>query len=258
MALDDLIQEEIPADDPLNTDRFKSLVLRLIAEKPDLDRPIRILGVGEGRTPLLDPDEMRALDVEYWLADVSQTELDQLDSSIFGDVKLLCFDISTPDLRRVGSVPLHHFDLVLSRSLLEHVSDTDQALANCAELLAPGGVMVHFFPTLWNPVFIANKLLPERVSSGVLKKVVNFQHEKFPALYHRTTSGALQERRLRSLGLVDVAVVPFWGHNYLHFLPPVHRLERRFAQLARRRDWRWYTTYCFIGGRRPAAPAPQG
>jgi SAM-dependent methyltransferase len=155
-------------------------------------------------------------------------------------------------------VPLHSFDLVFSRSLLEHVSDTDQAIANCAELLAPGGVMLHFFPTLWNPVFVANKLLPEKVSSKMLKEVVNFHHEKFPAHYHHTTSGKLQDRRLRALGLVDLAVVPFWGHNYLHFVPPVQRLERRFADLARRRDWRWYSTYCFLAARRPPEGPSQG
>ncbi len=245
-SLGTVIDESVDPAAPLGIDNFKELVTKLIAHAARSDSVVRVMEAGGGRTPLFEPSELEGAEVEYWVNDISQRELDELPSAY----RTLCLDIS--DEAGTRGAGLGTFDVIFSRSLLEHVGDTDAAIRNVRSMLAPSGVMLHCFPTLWNPVFVANRLMPERLSAKVLRDVVHFHNEKFPARYHRTTSGEYQSERLRRLGLEDVTVRPYWGHNYFHFLPALQRNERRFAELARRRDWRWYSSYCFIAARAPA------
>ncbi len=237
--LDRLVRTCVPADTPVSPDGMKAIIRELVRER---EGTTRVLEVGGGRTPLLDPDECASLDLEYWVNDISQDELDL----VAGTYKTARFDIAGP----TEALPNDQFDLVFSRSVLEHVADTDRALANSYRLLRPGGVVIHTFPTLYNPVYLFNKLVPERASAMLLRRVVKYTYEKFPARYHKTTSSRRQTERLRRLGFSDAAIVPFWGHGYLHFAPRLASIEGRFARAAEERDWRWYSTFAYLVGRR--------
>lgn len=239
MALDQLVRRHVPADNPVDAEAMTGIITDLVGSRAGL----RVLEIGGGRTPLLDPEQCAALDVDYWVNDISPDELRLVEHQY----RTACFDIAGSTEQLPDDV---EFDVIFSRSVLEHVRDSDRALSNSFRLLKPGGVMIHTFPTLYNPAFVLNKLLPERLSRYLLKRVVDFDYEKFPARYNKTTSSDRQVERLRRLGCTDAAVVPFWGHEYLHFLPPVASLEARFAATARRRDWRWYTTFAYLIGRR--------
>ncbi len=199
-----------------------------------------LLEVGGGRTPHFDLEDAAELGVDLWVSDISQKELDQLPD----DYRTLTFDIASP------VVDEEYVDLVFSRSLLEHVNGTDTALHNCYRMLRPDGIMFHMIPTMFCAPFVANKILPERVSNSLVKSLSQFDHEKFPALYDRTTSGAAQVRRMQLIGFRDIAVVPFWSHGYFHRLPVIREVEGALSNLARRRGWRFYTSYAWLVGRK--------
>lgn len=237
--LDQLVRVSVPRDRPVGAEGMKSILHELANTAPGT---LRVLEVGGGRTPLLDPDECAELDLEYWVNDISQEELDHVE----GTYKTVRFDIAGPE----ADLPDEQYDLVFSRSVLEHVADTDRALANSRRLLRPGGVVIHTFPTLYNPVYLFNKVMPERASAILLRRVVKYTYEKFPARYHKTTSSRRQAERLRRLGYSDAAIVPFWGHGYLHFAPRLAAVEGRFARAAEEHDWRWYSTFAYLVGRR--------
>lgn len=77
-----------------------------------------------------------------------------------GRVKLVAVDISPEELARNTDVsetnvadvtsgvpvPTGSVDLILSRALLEHVSDIPAAIRHMARVLAPGGVALHLVP----------------------------------------------------------------------------------------------------------------
>ncbi len=239
-SLESLIRASVLHGAPVNPGSMSNVVEALVG-RADGGR-LKVLEVGGGRTPLFDVEACARLELDYWVNDISAEELSHLDATY----EPTQFDIAGS----TAALPDIEFDIVFSRSVLEHVADTTRALVNTHALLRPGGVAVHSFPTLYNPVYVVNRLIPERMSKTILRKVVKYEYEKFPALYDHTTSGDFQLRRMREIGFHEAAVVPFWGHGYLHFVPPIARLESRFAGLAERRDWRWYSTFAFLAGTR--------
>jgi SAM-dependent methyltransferase len=59
-------------------------------------------------------------------------------------------------------------DLIASRSVVEHLHDNAAFFANCAQVLRPGGALVHTFPCKFAPFSLINQLLPNRVTRRLL------------------------------------------------------------------------------------------
>jgi ubiquinone/menaquinone biosynthesis C-methylase UbiE len=51
-------------------------------------------------------------------------------------------------------------DLVVSRSVVEHIRDNQAFFQNCARALRPGGAVIHTFPGRFAPFALINQLLP--------------------------------------------------------------------------------------------------
>ena len=88
-------------------------------------------------------------------------------------------------------------DLVVSRSVVEHVRDNAAFFANCACVLRPGGSMVHAFPGRYAPFALINQLLPNRLA----RRLVGYLHPEwleednfgFLAFYDRCYFSAVQD-----------------------------------------------------------------
>ncbi len=204
----------------------------------------RVLEIGAGRTPLFDPDVLEAEGIEYNINDISREELDAADTRI-PESRKACFNIAANSLPRT-----ERYDLVFSKSVFEHVEDGLQAWSNSYELLEPGGVAFHYFPTLYCAPFVANKLLPERTSAMILKKVTGWDYKKFPAKYDHCRSTHKVEREIAQLGFSSVMFVPFWGHDYFERLPGLRGIDASLHRFAASRDWRFYSSYCYGIARR--------
>jgi len=193
----------------------------------------RLLEIGGGRDPLFTPEEAARYGFEVTINDISQVELDNMKA----DFQTVCFDISgdisSPGIRKGV------YDLAYSRMVFEHVRDVRQAWTNLHAMLAPGGVAIAFHPTLFCPPFVVNRLMPERLSSAIVKalfkKRTAEEDPKFPAFYDRCYGAAwLVEPALREIGYSDVAVLPFYGHNYFERLPGLREVDNAVSSLARR------------------------
>jgi ubiquinone/menaquinone biosynthesis C-methylase UbiE len=97
-------------------------------------------------------------------------------------------------------------DLVVSRSLVEHLRDNDAYFANCARALRPGGTMIHAFPCRFTPFALLNQILPNRLTRRLIAyflpdwaKTGNYG---FVTFYHRCYFSAVQkllrENRLKN------------------------------------------------------------
>jgi len=122
-------------------------------------------------------------------------------------------------------------------------------------VLAPGGVALAFFPTLYAPPFIINRLIPESLSARILRLFFPDRHEgvqpKFPALYGHCRGGDhVLGRVFGKIGFRESLVVPFWNHGYFRAIPGLREIDRAFQNLARRRNWRAFTTYVYAVARK--------
>ena len=87
-------------------------------------------------------------------------------------------------------------DIVVTRTLIEHLSDTDAFMHEVARVLKPGGQAIHLFPGRFAPFAILNRILPESIKRRLLLLIFPASGGilGFPAFYHRCT-----EPRMRQL-----------------------------------------------------------
>ena len=146
------------------------------------------------------------------------------------------------------------FDVVFSRTLMEHVRDGQAAHRNVLALLKPGGVAFHLAPTLYAAPFVLNRLLPEALSRAALHTF--FPHRrsakpKFPAYYSWCFGNrAKMSGMLRNIGYRDFEIINFYGHNYFKKIPVVRAVDRAFSSLAERKDWSSFGSFVHMIARK--------
>lgn len=182
---------------------------------PSLLKPgLRTLDVGGGKQPLIPPDVRQKFSLHVTGLDLSAEELaaapaGSYDATIVGDV---------------GSVPLAGpYDLIVSRTVLEHVPKTATAIRNLAGALAPDGVMAHFLPCSNAPFALLNRMLGPQISSRLLWTVFpqNRRVAGFPAYYDECTPSRFR-RSCESAGLEVVELNPYFYSDYGRFFLPIH------------------------------------
>lgn len=212
------------------------------------ERPRRVADLGGGANPLLEASFIREHRLDYTVIDISRAELDKAPPqyrTVQADLASARFEWERPG-----------FDLVFSRMLAEHVADGRQFHANVLRLLAPDGMAVHCFPTLYALPFVLNRLVSEQLSDWLLDRIQprnRYQYAKFPAYYSWCRGpSAAQERRFTELGYEVVEYRGLFGHSYFEALPWLHRWQQSAAayRLGRPRPHR--TSYAFVALRRPA------
>ena len=225
-------------------DEFPARLTRLIEQ-----HGIRsICDVGGGANPAPSPSQVAERQLEYTLLDVDERELAKAPE---GYDKLPA-DICASPLRLT-----RQFDLVVSRMLLEHVADGERFHRNVLRMLRPGGLAVHFFPTLYALPFAVNRLLGEAWSARLLATFAPrdpVRTPKFPARYSWCRGpGRRQIDRLQQLGFEVLAYRGLFGHNYYARIPVARSLERLASRLLVRCPLPQLTSYAQLVLRKPMA-----
>lgn len=207
---------------------------------------VKVLEVGGGRSPLFSAGDVSSLGLQYTINDLDQRELDRGPDY----ASKACFDISgqaIPD----GAA----YDLIFSQMVLEHVPDSQAAYRNIFRLLRDGGLSIAFYPTLYSPPFVINKLLPERLSSSLVRFFFRERNDgqipKLPAHYSWCFGSSVRmSAMLQAVGYRDVAVLPFYGHDYFQGFPVLGTLDRWLSQTARARGWSLFSSYAYCIARK--------
>ena len=213
----------------------------------------RLCEIGGGRDPLFTADEAAAQGLTFIVNDIDPGELALTPAGL----KTACFnvagDLSEPDVARGG------YDMMVSRMVFEHIAGVERAWTNIHALLAPGGVALAFFPTLWAPVFALNHVLPEKASRAIVHALFPARRDGgddpvFPALYEwcRGNPGLLTPM-LNRAGFREVHVQRFWGHGYFDRMPGLKQLDHAFNAAAARIGWNLVTTYAYVVVRKDKA-----
>lgn len=206
----------------------------------------RHLEIGGGRDPLFMPDEISELGFEVTLNDISAHELALAPSNYR---KVVC-DIAADDTPTI--LGGGRYDLAYCRMVMEHVPDVAKMWRNIHAVLAPGGMALSFFPTLYAPPFVLNRIIPENLSRSLLEFVFpdrkpDGDNPKFPAHYDYCFS---EEDKivpmLQSAGFSDITVLPFWGYSYFVKFPVLKQIDAAFTRFAQERDWRTVSSFAYV------------
>jgi SAM-dependent methyltransferase len=206
----------------------------------------RVCEIGGGRDPLFSVEAAARNGIALTVNDIDAGELALTPPGLATARFDIAGDLSEPDIARGG------YDLMVSRMVFEHVHDVERAWTNIHALLAPGGVALAFFPTLWAPVFALNHILPEKASRAIVHALFPARRDdggdpKFPAFYDQCRSSrATLEPMLNRAGFRDVHIQRFWGHGYFDRMPGLRQVDHAFNALAARIGWDLVTTYAYV------------
>jgi SAM-dependent methyltransferase len=197
--------------------------------------------------PLLARREVDQLGVRYAVNDVIQSELDRAPEW----VHKTCFDIAGKD---VPSDERGRYDLVISKMVMEHVTDAERAYKNTFDLLREGGIFLNYHPVLYSIPFVVNWLLPEQSSRRLLRLLKPHRHAddipKFPARYSHCVVSDPTLKMIRDIGFSHVNLFAFFGHVYFEKIPVIRRLDASLNNWAMRRKHYWLASYCYALGQK--------
>jgi SAM-dependent methyltransferase len=203
----------------------------------------KVCELGGGARPAIDVDFLDRHELDYLVVDISASELEKAPP----EYKTLVGDVSSPNFRatqRAGQ-----YDVVFSRVLAEHVRDAPSFHANVRRLLRPGGTAMHFFPTLWWPPFVVNRILPESISEPLLLRIEPWRQRsgskgKFPAYYHWCYGPTKsQVKRFASVGFAIEHCVAYFGESSHAPGPVLTRLNQAWTDFMMRRPNYHFTSY---------------
>jgi SAM-dependent methyltransferase len=127
------------------------------------------------------------------------------------------------------------YDLIISKMVLEHVSDPDEFHDKVLQLLTPNGKAIHFFAGRHSLPALVNRLLPEFVGDNILKLLKNrdlSDSPKYEAYYKRSKGHTKSQREyFYNLGYEIESYFSFVGHKYLGSIPILGYLEQVYSRL---------------------------
>ena len=215
------------------------------------ERPTSMCDIGGGAQAALTVPEVEALGLRYTLLDISPAELEKSPA----EYHKVCADITQPNLAQ----GLHErFDLIHSHMLAEHIRKPEVFHSNVFALLNPGGTAIHFMPTLWDPAFVLNRILPEAVMRRALSilqpnRRLEFDQGKFPA-YYRWCRGPSQKQvnRYRKIGFEIEVIHAYFGTGYGMRIPGLSRVFDGWTSFFVKHPVPLLTSYCAVVLKKPA------
>ncbi len=129
-----------------------------------------------------------------------------------------------------------YFDLVMSRSVLEHLERPERVMREIGRVLKPGGHFVFLIPNAWDYVSIISRLVPNRVHGFIIEKLMGRDpRDTFPTYYRANTLPAL--RSLAQGAGMELVEARFLSQYpaYLMFSPIAFRLGIAYERLVRTR-----------------------
>lgn len=128
-------------------------------------------------------------------------------------------------------------DVIMSRSVFEHLTDPESVYREFARVLKPGGRLVFLTANMWDYGTLIARMVPNRFHSRVVKVVEGRPEEDtFPTAYKTNTRGAV-DRLARGSGLVveDFAYLSQYP-NYLMFNGLLFAIGTAYEKLISRFD----------------------
>lgn len=188
--------------------------------------------------------------------------------------RVIGVDVSASDMarnvwlteRRVADVattlPLGdaELDLLVSRSVLEHLPDVPAFVSQSRGALKPGGHAIHLFSTRAAPFAVANRLLPStlgrRVLYGLHPEATGTQG--FRAYYDCCSYEASRALMLAAGFRIELVRISYRTSQYFDFCAPLFVFARSYEDLLARLDVRRLASYVLVVCSRGDEPGLRG
>lgn len=121
--------------------------------------------------------------------------------------------------------PPNSFDLVISRSVVEHLANPRQVFREFHRVLKPGGKVILSTPNKYDYVSILASLTPYRLHRVMVSKILGVSEDDvFPTLYRANTLSSLS-KQLTTAGFIKKRLQAINHYPvYLMFSPALFRL----------------------------------
>jgi SAM-dependent methyltransferase len=128
--------------------------------------------------------------------------------------------------------PSDYFDLVISRSVIEHLKDPPRVFREFHRILRPGGKVILATPNKFDYVSIVASLTPYRWHRFLVNKILRVpEDDVFPTLY-RANSLSQLGKELKSAGFAERELLAINHYPaYLMFSPVLFRLGILYEKL---------------------------
>lgn len=144
-------------------------------------------------------------------------------------------------------------DLIISRSVFEHLTDPEAVYREFSRVLRPGGVVVFLTANMWDYGTLIARLVPNRFHGRIVAKVEGrAEEDTFPTAYRTNTRGDV-DRLAKGAGLnVDSFEYLSQYPNYLMFNGALFFLGTCFEKLISRfHALRWLRGWVLVTLRKP-------
>jgi len=179
---------------------------------------------------MLDAGCGRYLKVCKEFADTAEVVGIDLESVLETDNKSAPFGVRG-DLGHLP-FPSEYFDLVISRSVVEHLEEPRRVFSEFARVLKPGGRVVILTPNKYDYVSVIASITPYEVHRRLCAKIFQVSEDDvFPTLYRANTPKAIR-KALGASGLIEVELETINHYPaYLMFSPVLFRLGVLYERL---------------------------
>jgi len=132
--------------------------------------------------------------------------------------------------------PSGYFDIVISRSVVEHLDDPNQVFLEFNRVLRPGGKVVIITPNKYDYVSIIAAYTPHRLHQALVSRIFRVpEDDVFPTRYRANTLSALR-KAMQSSGFVPKELDTINHYPaYLMFSPVLFRLGVVYERIT---SWR--------------------
>lgn len=148
-------------------------------------------------------------------------------------------------------------DLVMSRSVMEHVADPAEVYAEIRRVLRPGGHFVFLTPNLWDYASLVAKCVPNRLHPWIVARTEGRAAEDvFPVCYRTNTQGAV--RRWAERTRFEIVSFRYLGQypGYFMFNGFLFLLATGYEKtISRFESLRFLRGWIFVVLRKPASAA---
>jgi ubiquinone/menaquinone biosynthesis C-methylase UbiE len=143
------------------------------------------------------------------------------------------------DEKRVADVTLGlpfesgEVDMVVSRSVIEHLRDSESFFREASRVLKPGGYCIHLFTSKFAPFAIANQMLPAKVATKLLDTMHPECRGKlgFESHYDKTYASGMRALLMRNGFDVENVLVSYYQSGYYNFFLPLYVLSAIYELL---------------------------
>jgi ubiquinone/menaquinone biosynthesis C-methylase UbiE len=183
--------------------------------------------------------------------------------------KIVAVDVSAEELAMNADVDEKHVadvtaalplgdeaaDLVVSHSVLEHLTSVRPFVADTRRVLKPGGYTIHRFPSKLAPFSVANRLLPREISRRLLRSLIPGSSGRlgFPAYYDHCTDLGMR-RLLQEEGFEIVSSrVSYYQSDYFEFALPIYAISALYELVVSALKLRPLAATVVVVARKPVA-----